>query len=75
MQCNIGLKERNVRVVIGLLLIGIAALSPMPEWGSLVALGVGAVAVVTGLVRFCPLWKVLGMNTCGNDTDQGHSNT
>ena len=31
---------------------------------AIVAYVVGAVAIVTGLVRYCPAWSIFGINTC-----------
>ena len=66
MVCNIGTTERIVRVGIGLALIAWAiwGLSGTVQW----IVGIlGLVPLVTGAVRFCPLWSLLGINTCKAD--------
>jgi hypothetical protein len=65
MRCNIGSTERVIRLVLGggLLLIGYAA--GLPAWAAAAAYVAGAIALVTGAVRFCPLWQLFGVNTCG----------
>lgn len=48
--------DRILRVVLGVVLIGLGGvgLLSIP----------GAIALVTGIVGFCPLYKVLGISTC-----------
>lgn len=64
MKKNVGTGDRFLRVMIGVIAL-ILGLSEMLEgtvkW---VALGVGAVMVVTASVQFCPLYTLLGINTC-----------
>ena len=31
---------------------------------AIVAYVVGAIALITGVVRFCPAWSMFGINTC-----------
>ncbi len=64
MTCNVGRAERSIRIVLGLVLLGIGAFAGLPPWGAGIAFVVGAVALVTGAIGFCPAWKLLGINTC-----------
>lgn len=64
MTCNVGGIERPIRIVVGILALGIGAFGGLPPVGTGVALVVGAIALVTGVIGFCPLWTVLGINTC-----------
>lgn len=68
MRLNVGTPDRIARIVIGALLILMPFVSglllftnPVWLWASIV---VGAVLIVTALVRFCPLYAVLGLSTC-----------
>jgi hypothetical protein len=60
MKTNEGTLDRSLRVVAGLALIGLAATGTVGAWGFL-----GVVPLITGAVGFCPLYTVLGINTCG----------
>jgi hypothetical protein len=51
--------ERVVRVALGLGLIAMAVMGPKTPWGWL-----GVVPLATGLMGNCPLYSVLGINTC-----------
>jgi hypothetical protein len=59
MTANVGNTDRIIRIVVGLALI-IWALMGGPVWA-----WIGVVPLVTGLVRVCPAYSILGMNTCG----------
>nr|WP_295464526.1 DUF2892 domain-containing protein [Mesorhizobium sp.] len=67
---NVGTPDRIIRIVLGLVLLAIPFLpmtaSFFAAWGAwkfLVA-AVGLVLIVTGSVRICPLYAILGINTC-----------
>lgn len=64
MQCNVGGAERGLRLVIGLVALA-AALFAGIEGGTRIALFViGAIAVLTAAVRYCPLNSLIGRNSC-----------
>lgn len=55
--------ERGVRVVLGLGLLSLLAVGPVPGWG-LFGL-VGLVPLATGALGSCPIYTVLGVSTLG----------
>jgi len=59
MNKNEGSLDRAVRVVAGLALIGLAATNTVGMWGY-----VGVVPLLTGAIGMCPLYSILGLNTC-----------
>jgi len=64
MKRNVGKKEGIVRILVGL---GLLALPPMlhfPVWATAITYGIGLVALLTGILRSCPVWTIFGMNTC-----------
>ncbi|MEZ5525507.1 MAG: DUF2892 domain-containing protein [Pseudomonadales bacterium] len=56
---NTGAVDRLIRVVAGLIILSLVFVGPQSWWGL-----VGLVPLVTGLVGFCPLYKLVGLNTC-----------
>lgn len=67
MTINVGNIDRAVRAVLGLLLLGyplVVGGLPLGTWGIL-AVVIGLVLVGTAAFRFCPAYRLLGMNTCG----------
>ncbi|MBC3884447.1 YgaP family membrane protein [Undibacterium griseum] len=59
MKVNVGSIDRIVRIIVGLALIG-WALAGGPLWA-----WIGIVPLATSLFGFCPLYSILGLNTCG----------
>lgn len=69
---NIGKNERRLRIGLGFFLIGMGGVTALSGWGSLAAFGLGASAIYTGIHHFCPLWKLLGINTCNHHRLEHH---
>jgi len=65
MQCNVGRIDQAIRIIIGVVLLLVGFLAPLGFIWQVVVLILAAIALITGIVRFCPLWAVLGINTCG----------
>lgn len=61
MKANVGTIDRVVRIVVGLLLIGLSLAGVIGWWG-----WIGVVPLATGLFRFCPVYPLLGISTCGS---------
>jgi hypothetical protein len=59
MKVNVGSADRVVRIVAGLALIGLALAGSIGPWGY-----IGIVPLATGVLRTCPLYSMLGLNTC-----------
>ncbi|MFC4257750.1 DUF2892 domain-containing protein [Marinobacter lacisalsi] len=59
MMKNEGKIDRTLRVLVGLVLLSLVFVGPQSLWGL-----IGLVPLLTGLVGFCPLYRVLGLNTC-----------
>jgi hypothetical protein len=57
MKVNEGTVDRALRVLAGLALIGLAG--KVGVWGY-----IGVVPLLTGAVGMCPLYSILGINTC-----------
>ena len=59
MKTNVGGIDRILRIVIGLVLIGLAATGTIGVWG-----WIGVVPLATAAMGFCPLYTMLGFSTC-----------
>ena len=59
MKSNVGGIDRILRIVLGLVLIGLAASGTVGWWGWL-----GVVPLLTGAIGWCPPYAILGFNTC-----------
>ena len=59
LRINEGTADRVIRILIGLALISLAFIGPETPLG-----WIGLVPLVTGLVGFCPLYRLFGFSTC-----------
>ena len=59
MKINEGVIDRSLRVIVGLVLIGLAATGTIGMWGY-----IGIIPLVTGAVGMCPIYSLLGINSC-----------
>ncbi len=59
MSRNEGSLDRALRIILGLVLIALVFVGPKTVWG-----WVGIVPLLTGLVGMCPLYSLVGINTC-----------
>ncbi|MFM7215869.1 MAG: DUF2892 domain-containing protein [Verrucomicrobiota bacterium] len=58
MKNNVGLSDRAIRLFVGLTLLGVGTALDTP-------LGlVGVISMLTAAIGFCPLYPLLGINTC-----------
>lgn len=60
MKHNIGTIDRVIRFVGGAALILLALAGKIDAWGY-----IGIVPLVTAVINYCPLYQLLGIDTCG----------
>ncbi|MFN8776246.1 MAG: DUF2892 domain-containing protein [Flavobacteriales bacterium] len=58
MKVNVGKADRSIRIILGLLLLAGGLYFEQWFWA------VGIVFLVTALFRWCPMYKLFGVNTC-----------
>lgn len=58
MKANVGGIDRVLRIVAGLVLLSLVWIVPT-HWG-----WIGLVPLLTGLFSLCPLYSLIGLNTC-----------
>jgi hypothetical protein len=56
---NVGGIDRVLRIMLGAALISLVFVGPKTMWGL-----VGLVPLITGLFGTCPVYTLLGFNTC-----------
>ena len=59
MTSNVGGIDRILRIGAGVVLVGLAATGTVGAWG-----WIGVVPLLTDAIGFCPVYPLLGMNTC-----------
>jgi Protein of unknown function (DUF2892) len=55
---NVGNIDRTLRVLVGVIPIGLATTGRVSAWGY-----IGVVPLLTGAVAWCPLYRLLGIRT------------
>ncbi len=60
MTHNVGSIDRLLRIAVGVGLVALVLAGSITPW----ALVVGVVLIATGLLRFCPAYRSLGLRTC-----------
>jgi ABC-type polysaccharide/polyol phosphate export permease len=58
-KTNVGSVDRLLRIVLGVILIALVFVGPKTPWG-----WIGIIPLVTGLLRTCPVYSILGASTC-----------
>ncbi|GAM05699.1 MULTISPECIES: DUF2892 domain-containing protein [Novosphingobium] len=61
-KANVGGIDRLLRIALGIVLIALVFVGPKTPWG-----WIGVIPLVTGFVRICPLYTLLGIRTCPRD--------
>lgn len=59
MKTNVGSIDRGLRILGGVVLIGLAATGTVGVWG-----WIGVVPLLTGLAGNCPVYSLAGISTC-----------
>ncbi|MDF2859218.1 MAG: hypothetical protein K0Q87_5069 [Neobacillus sp.] len=60
MKKNVGVTDRMIRLVLGVLLLGLFLLEGNVKYFGLL----GVVLILTAVIRFCPLYPLFKINTC-----------
>ena len=58
-MCNVGGIDRILRVIVGLGILSLVFIGPQTPWAWL-----GLIPLLTGLFSFCPLYRLIGFNSC-----------
>ena len=62
MKVNVGGVDRILRIIVGLVLIGLTLTGTIGVWG-----WIGVVFLATGIFSFCDAYGLMGIKTCKND--------
>ena len=64
MTANVGKIDRIARLILGIVLLVLPFVSGMGTTATVISVIVGIVMVATSSMKFCPLYRILGVNTC-----------
>ncbi|MBT8147068.1 MAG: DUF2892 domain-containing protein [Gammaproteobacteria bacterium] len=60
MKINESRDDRIVRVVLGIVLIGLGGIGFLSIFG--------IIAIATGVIGYCPIYNAMGKSTCSNQS-------
>jgi len=60
---NVGTLDRILRIAVGVVLIALAFVGPQSPWGL-----VGIIPLATGVFGTCPIYSLLGINSCARSS-------
>lgn len=63
-QPNEGKIDRIIRIVVGVLALTVAFTQLSSGLGQVILAGLGIMMLVTGIVGYCGIYTLLGINTC-----------
>ncbi len=63
MGVNVGKVDRGIRLIIAVVLVVLGVFGVLQGTLALVGYVVAAIALLTGMLRVCPLWSVFKINT------------
>ena len=64
MKSNVGGMDRMIRILAGAALLAAGFMAGLATPWNYVAIAAGGIFVLTGLVKFCLLYTILGINSC-----------
>jgi hypothetical protein len=62
MKKNVGMIDRVLRALAGVVLIALVFIGPQTAWG-----WIGIIPLATAFISWCPLYTLIGIKTCKPD--------
>jgi hypothetical protein len=59
MKIKVGMVDKILRIIAGVVLIGFTLMGTIGIWG-----WIGIIPLATGVMGWCPLYSIFGLNTC-----------
>jgi hypothetical protein len=66
MQKNMGALDKTLRLIAAIIAISLAGTGVLTGTAAIIAYTIAGVFLVTSLVSFCPLYRLIGLRTCAN---------
>ena len=64
MKKNVGNADKSVRVLLAIVVALLYYFNVIEGTLAYILMAVAIILLVTSLINFCPLYKILGINTC-----------
>lgn len=72
MSRNVGNIDRILRVILGIVLVGLGlyvSTTPLGAVGLIVLIGAGLLMLITAAINFCPMYTVLNFRTFNGENE------
>jgi uncharacterized membrane protein YtjA (UPF0391 family) len=66
MPKNMGAIDKSLRLIVAVIAIALGVTGVLTGTAAIIAYVVAGVFVLTSLVSFCPLYRLVGLRTCAN---------
>jgi hypothetical protein len=67
MKKNIGKTDRLIRVILAIIISGLVVGDIVTGTLAIVLLIISAILLLTSVINFCPLYTLIGFNSCPKD--------
>lgn len=67
MKKNMGLADKIIRLVLAIIMVVLYFTNTVTGTLGIVLLVLAAVFTITSFISFCPLYTLIGMNTCSTE--------
>jgi hypothetical protein len=64
MKTNMGIADRIIRFIVAAIIAALYFTNTITGTLGIVLLGLAGIFVLTSLISFCPLYTLIGLNTC-----------
>jgi hypothetical protein len=64
MKANMGSLDKAIRIIIAITFAMLYITKTIEGTAGIILLVVGGIFLLTSIVSFCPLYSILGLNTC-----------
>ena len=65
MKANMGTSDKTLRMILAIVFAALYFTGTVTGTWGIVLVVIGGVFLATSLISFCPLYTLLGINTCG----------
>lgn len=64
MKKNVGNADKAIRVLIAVVIAALYLYDVISGTTAYILMGAAIILLITSLINFCPLYRILGINTC-----------
>jgi hypothetical protein len=70
MKINMGMADRVLRIIIAIVIGALYFTGYLYAWWGIVLLVLAILFVITGFMGFCPVYRIIGINSCARKPEK-----